>query len=98
MLRDCNAHRVITDAQSMPLDIGRAARTVPIAIWRALVARDRHCTAPGCDQPPGWCEAHHITHWQDGGPTALHNLKLLCWRHHRDHHEGRANGARAPTR
>jgi len=90
---DCNIHRIITDGPSSPLDVGRATRTVPEGIWRALVARDRHCRAPGCDRPPGWCEAHHIVHWADGGPTNLENLQLLCWRHHRDHHEG---AARAP--
>nr|WP_246299475.1 HNH endonuclease signature motif containing protein [Nocardioides panaciterrulae] len=24
------------------------------------------------------CQAHHIHHWADGGPTALPNLVLLC--------------------
>jgi hypothetical protein len=28
--------------------------------------------------PPKWCDAHHICHWADAGPTALSNLKLLC--------------------
>jgi hypothetical protein len=28
-------------------------------------------------------EAHHIKHWQDGGPTNLANLVLLCRKHHR---------------
>jgi hypothetical protein len=98
LLCDSNVHRVVTGPGSVPLDVGRSSRTIPIGMWRALVARDRHCTAAGCDRPPGWCEAHHVIHWEDGGPTSLENLKLLCWRHHRDHHEGRAHGARAPTR
>jgi len=67
---------------------GRLTRTVPPPSWRALVARDPHCTHPGCAAPPAWCEAHHITHWADGGPTNLHNLELKCRRHHRQHHEG----------
>jgi hypothetical protein len=85
---DAHVHRILTDGASMPLDVGRATRTVSTALWRALVARDRHCQAPGCDRPPGWCQAHHIHHWADGGETRLDNLTLLCWRHHRDHHEG----------
>jgi hypothetical protein len=28
------------------------------------------------------CDAHHITHWVDGGHTALDNLVLLCRTHH----------------
>jgi hypothetical protein len=89
---DAHVHRVLTDGTSQPLDVGRATRTVSSAMWRALVARDRHCTAPGCDRPSGWCQAHHIRHWADGGNTSLDNLTLLCWRHHRDHHEGAARG------
>ena len=88
---DAKISRIITDGDSMPLDIGRATRTVPIAIWLALVARDGHCQAPGCTVPPGDCDAHHIWHWEDGGPTALWNLILSCrGRHHREQHEGQA--------
>ena len=28
------------------------------------------------------CDAHHIKHWADGGPTRLDNLALLCRAHH----------------
>jgi hypothetical protein len=28
-----------------------------------------------------------VRHWADGGETALHNLVLLCRRHHRAVHE-----------
>ncbi|HXJ66316.1 MAG TPA: HNH endonuclease signature motif containing protein, partial [Actinomycetota bacterium] len=38
--------------------------------------------------PSGWCEAHHVVHWADGGDTKLHNLVLLCRRHHRMLHDG----------
>ncbi len=34
------------------------------------------------------CDAHHIEHWADGGPTSLENLVLLCRRHHRAVHDG----------
>jgi hypothetical protein len=49
---------------------------------RALIVRDKGCAFPGCDRPPGWCEAHHIQSWLDGGSTALSNLVLLCNHHH----------------
>src|SRR6266511_994708 len=51
-----------------------------------LVLRDAGCTFPGCDLPPGWCDAHHLRHWANGGPTDLHNLILLCPRHHHTAH------------
>ncbi len=65
------------------LDVGRSARLVTPPLWRALVARDRHCTFPGCTRPPVMCHAHHIVHWADGGTTCLANLVLLCGEHHR---------------
>jgi hypothetical protein len=83
---DCEITRVITDGDSAITDVGRATRNISDALWNALVVRDRHCQEPGCRQPPGVCEAHHIWHWEHGGPTNLDNLKLLCWAHHRKHH------------
>lgn len=68
------------------LDIGRKTRTVPPSIRRALIARDDTCRFPGCTSRR--CDAHHIEHWLDGGPTSLDNLVLLCRRHHRSVHEG----------
>ena len=74
------------DADGHVLDVGRKTRTIPIAIRRALSARDTRCQFPGCSAKR--CDAHHIDHWMDGGPTALDNLVLLCRRHHRLVHEG----------
>ena len=79
---DASVMRVVLGARSEPLDVGRRTPVVPPAIRRAVIARDRHCRFPGCDRPPAWCECHHLDHWAHGGPTALHNLLLLCRRHH----------------
>lgn len=79
---DANLHRVITDGASSILDYGRATRTIPPAVYTALVLRDWGCRFPGCDRPAQWCEGHHIWHWEDGGPTNLGNLVLLCSKHH----------------
>jgi hypothetical protein len=68
------------------LDVGRRTRTVPTPIRRALTARDSRCRFPGCTARR--CDAHHITHWADGGSTSLDNLMLLCRRHHTLLHEG----------
>ena len=34
------------------------ARTATPDQWRHLRLRDKGCTWPGCDRPPGWCQAH----------------------------------------
>ena len=67
------------------LDVGHKTRTIPPALRRALVARDRRCRFPGC--VCRHCDAHHVRHWADGGGTRLDNLLLLCRRHHRAVHE-----------
>ena len=64
-----------------------ATRTVPRGLFNALVLRDQHCRYPGCDRPPDWCDAHHIHHYANGGPTTLDNLTLLCTRHHHHCHQ-----------
>ena len=46
----------------------------------------RGCTIPGCATPPLRADAHHITHWADGGATALTNAALLA-RHHTIAHQ-----------
>ena len=73
------------DATGAVLDVGRKTRTVPSSIRRALNVRDRGCRFPGCTARR--CDAHHVTHWADGGATSVGNLVLLC-RHHRSVHEG----------
>ena len=80
----CDAEIIpaVLGTQSQILDVGRTSRLVTPAIWTALVLRDQHCAFPGCSRLPIACDAHHITHWIDHGPTALDNLILLCRKHH----------------
>ena len=66
---------------------GRATRVINRRLRRALENRDRACAVPGCGATRG-LHAHHIRHWEDGGPTELFNLVLLCPYHHRLHHRG----------
>ncbi|MFM8599417.1 MAG: HNH endonuclease signature motif containing protein, partial [Mycobacterium sp.] len=66
---------------------GRTTRTVNRRLRRALEHRHRSCAVPGCGATRG-LHAHHIRHWEDGGPTELTNLVLLCPYHHRMHHRG----------
>jgi Domain of unknown function (DUF222)/HNH endonuclease len=79
---------VLGGPPTQPLELGRTTRVVQPAQRTALAVRDGGCVFPGCDRPLAWCEAHHIQHWLDGGPTDLDNLVLLCRAHHRAVHEG----------
>ena len=66
---------------------GRATRLINRRLRRALEHRDRMCAVPGCGATRG-LHAHHVRHWEDGGPTELANLVLVCPYHHRLHHRG----------
>ena len=85
----CDAGIVVLHhaADGQVLDVGRRSRTVPSAMRRALLSRDRgQCQFPGCESRH--CDAHHVEHWADGGETRLQNLVLACRFHHRALHEG----------
>ncbi|BCO50041.1 hypothetical protein MINTM003_04820 [Mycobacterium paraintracellulare] len=66
---------------------GRTTRVINRRLRRALEYRDRACVVPGCGATRG-LHAHHLWHWEDGGPTELANLVLVCPYHHRLHHRG----------
>ena len=76
----------LLDGDSQPLDVGRARRTWTDAQRRAVTARDRGCTAPGCDRPPAACHLHHRDEWSQGGNTDIRNAALLC-----DHPHGQVH-------
>ncbi len=77
----------VVERDGQPLNVGRKQRILPLAIRRALLARDRICTYPGCHHQR-FLQAHHVHHWADGGETSLVNLVLLCSTHHTLVHEG----------
>ena len=77
----------VMGSQSEVLDVGRASRSIPPAIRRALIARDGGCVWPGCGVAPIGCDGHHLMHWVDLGPTSLANLALLCRTHHKFLHQ-----------
>ena len=81
ILCDCVIHRVLRSGSTI-LSYGRATRTVPADLFRAVAARDGGCRYPGCDRKVAWCDAHHIHYWRRLGLTDLENLVLLCNRHH----------------
>ncbi len=93
LLCDCSYVTVFEDANGNPLDVGRKQRTVSTPLRRALYARDRRCTFPGCHHKRHLA-GHHIDHWINGGETNPVNTTLLCTYHHRLLHEGGFNIAK----
>jgi len=47
-----------------------------------LYAKDRGCSAPGCDVPGYYAEVHHITDYAQCGDTDITNLTFACGTHH----------------
>jgi hypothetical protein len=87
---------IVLDRDGRVLDLGRAQRLFSRRQRQALAVRDGGCLWPGCERPPSWTEAHHITPWSLGGRTDLADGVLLCRHHHlRRHDEGWAITRRA---
>ncbi|MGC4942120.1 DUF222 domain-containing protein [Kribbella sp. DT2] len=82
---DAGVIPLVLGSNSEPLDVGTEHRFVTRAIRQALNARDKGCVI--CQAPPAMCEAHHLTHWVNGGRTDITNLALLCKAHHIDVHQ-----------
>jgi len=72
---------------SVPLDLGRSARLFSHHQARAHTIAHRVCQTDGCDIPAAWCERHHRSPWNTGGPTDIANLVLLCAHHHHRAHD-----------
>jgi len=85
---DCSIVPILENSDGEPLNVGRKTRSIPPALHRALMARDRACCRfPGCHNTR-YLDGHHIKHWAHGGETKLSNLVSLCRFHHRRVHEG----------
>ena len=87
----------VLDTTGQILYLGRTRRPFTSAQIRGLWLRDRNCSFPGCTAPATRCDAHHLRHWADGGPTDLSNGTLLCPRHHTIVHRDRLNATLTPT-
>ncbi len=79
---------VIVGQDGDPLSMGRTIRIANRQQRRALRIRDGHCVFAGCRVIAEHCIAHHLVHWEHGGPTDLEGLALVCRYHHRLIHEG----------
>lgn len=87
MAADAEIIPAVFGSDSLPLDLGRAARLFSRAQRLALAERDGGCAS--CGQNIGYVEAHHIDWWyRDRGPTDLANGVMLCsFCHHTVHRE-----------
>jgi hypothetical protein len=84
-------HKLICDGGVVPilfddngeaLRVGRTQRLFTHRQRIAIAARDGGCMIRGCDRPPSWTEAHHLTEVENGGPTDIDNGIALCTHHH----------------
>ena len=86
---DCQFTRVLLDAESVPTEVSKMVRTVPIGLFKELIVRDGGCTWKRCDAPWMWCQTAHGEHkYADRGMLAPQNSALLCVRHHRMYDNG----------
>ena len=76
LLDNADVYTAFADADGQPLWLGRSKRSASLAQRIVLAARDGGCI--GCKAPSERCEAHHIKHWLDDGPTDIDNLAQLC--------------------
>jgi hypothetical protein len=58
------------NGKSVILDVGYSD-TIPDAIRKAVIARDKGCAWPGgCNRRPAACDVHHVKHKKHGGQTS----------------------------
>ncbi len=79
---------VFDEHESRPLYLGRARRIASADQRLVLYAKDRGCTAPGCDVPACWTEVHHTDDWARGGLTNIDKLTLACKGDHKRAEKG----------
>jgi hypothetical protein len=63
------------------LAYGRKRRLASAGLRKAVIARDRGCTFPGCSRTAAQSEVHHAIDWANGGRTDLNNLAIACGYH-----------------
>ena len=92
---DANILPALFDTKGQPLWLGHKYRHATVAQRIALAVRDKGCV--GCGAANSFCQAHHVIWWEDGGPTDIDNLCLLCSDcHHKQVHELGAQITRDP--
>ena len=78
------------------LNLGRDRRFPTLLQRLAVTIRDERCQFTGCNTPHTRAEVHHIIEHDDGGPTLVWNLTLLCDPHHHFLHDNNLYVDRQP--
>lgn len=78
---DANLNPIIVDDNGVPLAMGMTVRLATPEQRVAVTVRDKCCIK--CGLSAQWCQVHHVVFWEDGGPTDLTNLVLVCGDCHR---------------
>ena len=94
---DATVVPIVMNGVGQPLDVGRATRTIPDGLRRAVAARDRGCAHPGCGRPQSWCEIHHVKEWErrycpagDEPPATVHGSAVDARAARSVHRRGRS--------
>lgn len=83
-LATATLRRLILNADSERLDLGREVRTFPQRLKQALLVKARgRCEEMGCDAPLAWLQADHLIPWSKGGRTSMENGQILCDSHNK---------------
>ena len=80
--------RLVTDDRGHVQHVSSKTYRPTADMMRTVLARDQHCTFPGCRRHAQLNDLDHITAWQPGDETTAANLQSLCRRHHRLKHHG----------
>lgn len=81
--------RVVIDAHSVPIDMGRKRRLFTGSSRQAAKLLISHCDHTGCNLPADFCEVDHIHEWGDLGATDQTNAGIECDHHNRLKHTRR---------
>jgi hypothetical protein len=75
--------RIVHDGPSRVIDVGVRRRIFDGATREAIIATQRECAHPYCEQRAEHCQVDHIEPWSEGGLTVQDNGRPLCGYHNR---------------
>jgi hypothetical protein len=76
-------HYLAVFENGRPVSLHHARRLASPGQRIVLYAKDRGCSAPGCEVPGYLCEVHHIDDYATCHTTDMDNLTFACGPHHR---------------
>ena len=80
--------RILTDDHGQVLHASSKTYRPTADMIRTVIARDQHCTFPGCGRHAQYTDLDHVQAFREGDETTTANLQSLCRRHHRLKHHG----------